>query len=117
MLPSGRKIDVIRFADRGEPEPSGLHVCPECQSQLVQPLSWTEAGATRWELALHCPNCDWEGSGVYSQDEIERFEDTLEDGVQEILRDLQRLTHANMTAEIARFSDALHADLILPEDF
>ena len=117
VLPSGRKIDVIRFADRDEQEPTGLHVCPECASPLVQPLSWAEAGPNQWQLALHCPNCDWEGGGVYSQDQIERFEDTLEEGVQDILRDLQRLTHANMTAEIARFSEALYADLILPEDF
>jgi hypothetical protein len=117
VLPSGRKIDVIRFADRAEPAPRGLHICPDCESQLVQPLSWAEAGPSQWQLGLHCPNCNWEGGGVYSQDEIERFEDTLEEGVQDILRDLQRLTHANMTAEIARFAEALHADLILPEDF
>ena len=58
-----------------------------------------------------------EQCGVYDQEQIERFEDTLEDGVQDILRDLQRLTHANMTAEIARFAAALHANVILPEDF
>jgi hypothetical protein len=117
VLPSGRKIDVIRFADELDQEQAGLHVCPECQSPLVQPISWEEAGASQWQLELLCPNCDWEGGGVYNQHQIERFEDTLETGVQEILQDLQRLTYANMTAEIDRFSAALRADLILPEDF
>jgi hypothetical protein len=117
VLPSGRKIDVIRFADGADQELSGLHICPVCESPLVQPVAWAEAGPTQWQLALHCPNCNWEGEGVYKQDEIDRYEDSLEDGVQDILRDLQRLTHANMTAEITRFSEALHADLILPEDF
>ena len=117
VLPSGRKIDVIRFGDQVDQEQSGLHVCPECQCQLVQPVSWAEAGTSQWQLELHCPNCEWEGGGVYSQDQVERFEDTLEEGVQDILRDLQRLTHANMTAEVARFTAALHADVILPEDF
>jgi hypothetical protein len=117
VLPSGRKIDVIRFADQVDKTRKGLHICPECESQLVQPTTWSEAGSSRWQLGLYCPNCDWEGEGVFDQSEIERFEDTLEEGVQDILRDLQRLTHANMTAEIARFAAALHADLILPEDF
>jgi hypothetical protein len=117
VLPSGRKIDVIRFADQLDQGQTGLHVCPECQSHLVQPISWTEAGATQWQLELYCPNCDWEGGGVYNQPEIEDFEDTLESGVQDILEDLKRLTYANMTAEVDRFSAALRADLILPEDF
>jgi hypothetical protein len=117
VLPSGRKIDVIRFPERSGRKQTGLHVCPECQSPLVQPVSWTEAGAGQWQLDLHCPNCDWEGDGVYTQQQIERFEDTLENGVQSILADLKRLTYANMTAEIERFSQALQADLIVPEDF
>jgi len=117
VLPSGRKIDVIRFADHVDEAQTGLHICPECESQLVQPISWAESGANQWQLDLYCPNCDWEGGGVYNQHQIESFEDTLETGVQDILRDLQRLTHANMSSEIARFADALRADLILPEDF
>lgn len=118
VLPSGRKIDVIRFADQQiEQDRTGLHLCPQCECRLVQPISWAEAGHGRWQIGLFCPNCEWEGEGVYDQDRIERFEDTLEEGVQEILRDLQRLTHANMTSEIDRFSAALRADLILPEDF
>ena len=34
-----------------------------------------------------------------------------------MLRDLQRLTQANMADQIDRFITALHADQILPEDF
>jgi hypothetical protein len=117
VLPSGRKIDVIRFPERTGRKQSGLHVCPDCHTHLVQPVSWTEAGSGQWQLDLHCPNCDWAGEGVYSQQQIERFEDTLEDGVQNILDDLKRLTYANMTAEVEAFAAALQADLILPEDF
>jgi hypothetical protein len=117
VLPSGRKIDVIRFADQVDQDHRGLHICPDCESQLVQPISWAEAGDTEWQLELYCPNCEWEGGGVYDQQQIERFEDTLEAGVEDILTDLKRLTHANMTAEVDRFSAALRADLILPEDF
>ncbi|MEA2198275.1 MAG: hypothetical protein QOJ25_2326 [Solirubrobacteraceae bacterium] len=117
VLPSGRKIDVIRFPERTTRKQTGLHVCPDCKSHLVQPISWTEAGASRWQLELQCPNCDWEGGDIYTQQQIERFEDALENGVQNILDDLKRLTYANMTDEVERFSAALNADLILPEDF
>jgi hypothetical protein len=117
VLPSGRKIDVIRFADKVDQDHCGLHICPDCESQLVQPTSWTEAGDTQWQLELYCPNCEWEGDGTYDQQQIERFEDALEAGVEDILTDLKRLTYANMTAEVDRFSAALRADLILPEDF
>jgi hypothetical protein len=34
-----------------------------------------------------------------------------------ILRDLKRLATANMADEIDRFTAALDADLVLPEDF
>lgn len=117
VLPSGRKIDVIRFANETDRDRCDLHVCPECDSQLVQPISWTESGASQWQLDLYCPNCEWEGGGMYSQQEVELFEDTLEAGVQDILNDLRRLTYANMTSEVDRFAAALRADLILPEDF
>ena len=117
VLPSGRKIDVIRFADQGDSDQHGLHVCPECHSPLVQPVSWLEAGETHWELELHCPNCGRRDGGVFSQRQVEEFEDALESGVQDILEDLKRLTYANMTDEVDRFSAALRADLILPEDF
>lgn len=117
VLPSGRQIDVIRFADQVDRDHCGLHVCPECSSPLVQPISWAEAGEGSWQLELYCPNCEWEGGGVYDQRHIEHFEETLEAGVEDVLCDLKRLTHANMTAEVDRFSAALRADLILPEDF
>ena len=55
VLPSGRSIDVVRF----EPEKAerGLHMCPDCCSDLVQPICWNEASEQRWELTLECPNC------------------------------------------------------------
>ena len=117
VLPSGRTIEVVRFHDEAEHAAPGLHVCPQCDCELVQPVAWTDAGGENWELTLRCPNCMWEGEGVYHQREIERFEEKLDEGVDAILRDLQRLTHANMADQVDRFADALRSDLILPEDF
>jgi hypothetical protein len=54
---------------------------------------------------------------VFDQDDVAALEERLDEGVEAILRDLQRLTHANMSDQIDRFAAALEADLILPEDF
>jgi hypothetical protein len=54
---------------------------------------------------------------VYEGEQVEELEDRLDEGLGEILGDLQRLTQANMTEEIEQFAAALEVDLILPEDF
>ena len=118
VLPSGRKIEVVRFHDeREQVEGRPLHICPECNSHLVQPHSWSEVDDHRWELVLICPNCEWTAGGVYSQSQVEDLEDRLEEGLEDMLADLQRLAEANMADEVDRFIAALDADLILPEDF
>jgi hypothetical protein len=118
VLPSGRKIEVVRFSEAGSyAHCRPLHVCDNCHAPLVQPVSWAETGDEHWELELLCPNCEWTSSGVYSQAEVEELEDRLEEGLSEMLADLQRLAQANMSEEIERFVTALSADMILPEDF
>jgi hypothetical protein len=116
VLPSGRSIEVVRFHE-DEGAPRDLHVCVTCNSQLVQPIAWAEAGEGRWELTLECPNCGETEAGAFDQEAIERLEEHLDDGLAEMLDDLQRLTQANMTSELERFAAALQAGLILPEDF
>lgn len=116
VLPSGRTIEVVRFYS-DEKTDSGLHICPECDSELVQPVDWAEAPNGLWELMLQCPNCFWLEEGLYGQDQVDALEERLDDGLTEMLSDLRRLTQANMSEEIERFAAALNADLILPEDF
>lgn len=116
VLPSGRTIEVVRFYS-DDPAPQGLHICPECDSELVQPVEWAEAPQGLWELVLQCPNCFWLDEGVFEQDLVDALEERLDDGLTEMLSDLRRLTQANMSEEIERFAAALQADLILPEDF
>src|SRR5919206_234317 len=87
VLPSGKAIDVVYFGDQiAAPAPrhrhhdEELHVCRSCDSELVYPLDWEESGATHWEVALRCPNCEWTGTGVYPQETVERFDEELERG-------------------------------------
>jgi hypothetical protein len=116
VLPSGRSIEVVRFSAQEKTGP-GLYVCPECTSELVQPVQWGETASGYWELTLHCPSCDWLTDGVFDQDQVDEFEEHLDEGLAAMLADLRRLTQANMAEEIDRFTVALQTDLILPEDF
>jgi hypothetical protein len=117
LLPSGRSIEVVRFDLDAEPTVRPLHVCPACDGRLVQPSEWSEADNGGWRMTLACPNCGWSETGTYAADEVERLEAHLDDGIEEIIDDLRRLTHANMVAEMDRFLSALQHDVILPEDF
>ena len=134
VLPSGKTIEVVYFEEHpaitgaaatATPAPreidttrdSDLHVCSACNSELVYPLDWEEAGATHWEVTLRCPNCEWCGTGVFEQLTVERFDEALDRGTEALVRDLKRLIQANMEEEIERFVSALHGGHIIPEDF
>jgi hypothetical protein len=116
VLPSGRSIEVIRF-NEAESTVRELHICLNCSSDLVQPMSWCESADARWQLTLECPNCGWTESGTYERSQVEHLEDRLDEGLADMIADLQRLTQANMASDVDRFISALDCDLILPEDF
>lgn len=129
LLPSGRAIELV-YVDDGtgdEPDPVAvesveshvheLHVCPDCTGRLVYPVAWREASDTHWEVSLRCPDCEWRALGEYDQRVVDRFDEELDDGTEILIRDLRRLTQANMEEELSRFSSALEADAIWPMDF
>jgi predicted RNA-binding Zn-ribbon protein involved in translation (DUF1610 family) len=94
-----------------------LHVCPSCGSKLVYPTEWAPAPQKRWTVDLRCPECEWQGGGVYAQEVVDRFDETLDRGTERLLSELQLLTRANMEDQIEPFVAALRADRVLPEDF
>jgi hypothetical protein len=126
VLPSGRAIEVVYFETlAGEPAAAApgadrlrdLHVCPECDRDLVYPVEWEETSPTHWEVLLRCPNSEWSEVDVFDQPTVDRFDEKLDIGTEILIRDLKRLQQANMEDEVQRFVSALDADAILPEDF
>jgi hypothetical protein len=94
-----------------------LSVCPECDRDFVYPVEWATASETLWEVLLRCPNCDWTRVGAFDQPTLERLDERLDDGMEQLERDLERLERANLEEHVERFAAALHAGAILPEDF
>jgi hypothetical protein len=97
---------------------TGLHACPECASQLVQPTRWEQtADRTHWRLWRRCPECGWECDGVYGEREIDDFDEQLDLGTQALSDVLKELERESMQNVVESFATALAADLITADDF
>jgi hypothetical protein len=97
--------------------PSGLHHCPNCSSELVQPVEWEPSGSDAWSVLLRCPNCEIYQAGVFGQAEVDAYDAELDLGEAQLRVAYLQVSTENMAEEIERFAHALHADAILPEDF
>ena len=116
------RIDASSFSvPRRAPAPAresgALHVCPCCTSELVYPTDWAPVDEGNWAVDLRCPDCEWLGGGIYAQVVVDRFDEALDAGTEQLLTDLGLLTRANMEDGVERFTAALWAGDIQPEDF
>ena len=141
-LPGGKFIEIVYFSDPADPgtevvgatldvhdtdarpdviladpDDSELHVCPSCESDLVYPVSWEERAGDAWRIERRCPNCEWRHVGEFSQDEVEMFDDALNDGTEDLLVSLREFSRANMEADVEHLIDAIRMDRIEPMDF
>jgi hypothetical protein len=99
-------------------EKAELHVCPECRSDLVQPVAWEQAATGNdWRLWRRCPECEWAGDDVHRETSIDEYDEQLDFGTRELAEELRSVEQSNMREGGERFIAALQADLILPEDF
>lgn len=96
----------------------GLHVCPRCNSQLVQPTCWEQAGDRgHWRLWRRCPECEWHSDEVYGEAKIDAFDEELDLGTRALSGELKALERENMQWVADTFTAALAADLISADDF
>ncbi|MGN6216967.1 MAG: hypothetical protein ACTHN7_08425 [Solirubrobacterales bacterium] len=95
-----------------------LHVCPECDSNLVQPTRWKqEENRSNWRVWRRCPECEWATEGIHTEVEIDAFDEQLDAGAHELADELRTLEHTNMSEMAASFITALSHDLIGADDF
>lgn len=96
----------------------GLHVCPECGSDLVQPTRWEQtAKRGHWRLWRRCPECEWRCDGIHGELEIDAFDEALDDGATALATELRELEQESMRWIADAFAQALAADLITADDF
>ena len=95
----------------------GLHVCPNCSSQLVQPVEWEPVGDEAWSALLRCPECEVFQAGVFDQAELDAYDVELDRGEALLRVAYLQLSTENMAAEIEAFTRAIDRDAVLPEDF
>jgi hypothetical protein len=100
------------------PETQGLHVCPSCERPFVVPGRAREVvGMDSIRLELRCSNCDWHEVGIHDDASLACLEMELDRSFADLLRTLEVVWTANEESAIERFSAALDAGAILPEDF
>jgi hypothetical protein len=117
-LPGGRIVELVYFASEAvETTEPRLERCPMCAAESVCPVRWHEVGDSHWYVELRCPECEWRASNVFDQETVDRYDDALCAAADEMIEELERITRANMEAEIERFVAALEADAITPFDF
>lgn len=117
-MPAGNHASTRKAQRHNHRSQVQLHVCPECSSELVQPVAWEQTTSdSEWRLWRRCPECEWHGDEVHSEATIDEYDEQLDFGTRELAEELRSLEQTNMEDGAKRFIAALHADLILPEDF
>jgi len=111
-----RAFPFRRPADSSAPQ-ADLTICQSCRSDSVIPTDWAEHDATAWWIRLRCGEC---GSGrevVVSDATASRYDQRLQQGMDEIARALHRQELEQMATDAEAFATALDLDLLDAEDF
>lgn len=137
-LPGGRRVEVVVFDDSSVPiaglgpgvirgaegsssdtptTAAELTTCPVCRGTLVYPVAWEESTGQTWKITLRCPDCEHQHVGDYCGDAVDRFDDALADGTEQLLSDLRTFARMNMEDDVERLVQAIRHDGILPMDF
>ena len=75
------------------------------------------ADRERYVVELGCDNCEWWAVRILTTEQIEALDYAMDLATAELAEALSDLHAADELARIDGFAAALHADLILPEDF
>jgi hypothetical protein len=124
-LPSGKVVEIVYLEPLREEDAAPgdardvrrIELCPSCSGERVHPVDWREVDEARWELAVRCPDCRWNATDVFGQQEVERYDDVLSADTERMIAELDRVTRANMEEHLERFRIALELDAIEPMDF
>lgn len=108
-----RQDDITQTEETGP-----LHICRSCNKPFVVPLSIVDIlDADRYVIELWCANCDRATLSAHYDAELEELDRDLVSATAQIRAALEVIETVDDMVRVDRFAEALHADLILPEDF
>ena len=94
-----------------------LTICRSCGSGYVIPTDWSEQGDAAWWIRLRCGECESVREVVVSDATAQRYDQRLDQGMDEIARALHRLEREQMARDAEMFATALELDLLDAGDF
>ena len=96
----------------------GLHQCTECHEPFVIPVDVLDVyDGGRCLVELFCTNCHDSRVGVHEDDELMALDEQLQETTEVMHNAVDVLQAIDEWERVERFVEALHADLVLPEDF
>ena len=117
-MPLSRFLAWLR---RDSPEhvatPMELQRCPECGTDFVYPITWTESGPADWWLLLRCGQCGVRRDVVASNLVVAEFDRVLDEELERIRYEADRLERESLRAQADSFGTALRLDLLTADDF
>ena len=101
---------------RPAPHPD-LTFCQSCGSDAVIPTDWAEHDKAAWWIRLRCGECGSNREMVVSDATATRYDQRLQQTMDEIAQALHRLEREQMAQDADTFATALELDLLDAEDF
>ena len=112
-----RVMRLFRPAAPASARAADLTICRGCGSGYVIPTDWSEQGDAAWWIRLRCGECESVREVVVSDAMAQRYDERLDQGMNEIARALQRLEREQMARVAEMFATALELDLLDAGDF
>ena len=95
-----------------------LHVCPDCDRTFVVPLAVLDViDDDRYLVELACTSCGWAAVRPEREERLEALDREVDRHLADMRDALELAELTRRLEEIDRFTLALRADLVLPEDF
>ena len=95
----------------------GPEICPQCYSDLVQPMDASAQQNGDVVLTLRCPECHHVATAEYSWEEARKYGRIFAAGKAQLRTLHAELAKENFRDELDCFVLALASDLIGPDDF
>jgi hypothetical protein len=111
-----RGFPFRRPAKSSDPE-ADLTICQSCGSSYVIPTDWAEREEARWWMRLRCGECGSAREAVVSDATAQRYDQRLQQGMDELARALHEQEQEQMAKDAETFATALELDLLDADDF